>query len=104
MAFQKHRERLMDNKEQLNELHLSLFGKIFYGSVAAWLLGKMVNLKFRGSRQQAEALASALVSSKKFQDELERPGATVESVVQKLGVKHMSAAQFERTFGVPWPL
>ena len=95
----------MDTKQPLNELHVSsLFGKLFYASCAAWLVGKLVNMKFRGSRQQAEVLASALISSKRFQDELNRPGASVESVVQKLGIKHMSALQFEKTFGVPWPL
>lgn len=94
----------MEEKEPLNELKLNLFGKIFFATCAAWLLGKAVNTKFRGTKEQADAVASALLSSRKFQEELRKPGASVESVIQKLGVKHMSAAQFERTFGVPWPL
>lgn len=95
----------MDTQQPLNELKISsLFGKLFYASCAAWLVGKLVDIKFRGSREQAEVVASALLSSRRFQDELDRPGATVESVVQKLGIKHMSAMQFEKTFGVPWPL
>lgn len=89
---------------QLNELHLNLLGKMFFASAAAWLIGKMVNLKVRGTPDQVHAVQNALLSSRRFQDELQRPGASVESVVQKLGVKHMSAQEFERVLGVPWPL
>ena len=94
----------MNDKQPLNELKLNLIGKIFFGTVAAWLVGKAVNTKIRGSREQIEAVAAALSSSKKFQEELDKPGASVESVVQKLGIKHMSASQFERVLGIPWPL
>jgi hypothetical protein len=94
----------VNDRQPLNELQLNLLGKIFFGTVAASLVGKIVNTKLRGSKEQIDAVAAALMASKKFQDELNRPGASVESVVQKLGVKHMSASQFERTLGVPWPL
>ena len=93
-----------DDRQPLNELKLNLLGKIFFGTVAAWLVGKAVSTKLRGSKEQIEAVASALSASRKFQDELNTPGASVESVVQKLGIKHMSASQFERVLGVPWPL
>lgn len=94
----------MDDKKQINELKMNLIGKIFFASVGAWLVGKLVNTKLRGTREQIDAVANALSASRRFQDELNRPGATVDSVVQKLGVKHMSAAEFERVLGVPWPL
>ena len=94
----------MDNKEPLNELKMNMLGKIFFGTLAAWLVGKVVNTKLRGSEDQVNAVMGALYSSRRFQDELHRPGATVDSVMQKLGVKHMSVSQFERTFGVRWPL
>lgn len=94
----------MDDKKQINELKMNLVGKIFFASVGAWLVGKLVNTKLRGTREQIDAVANALSASRRFQDELNRPGATVDSVVQKLGVKHMSAAEFERVLGVPWPL
>jgi hypothetical protein len=97
-------EAIVEDKKPINELRVSLFGKILFGTLAAWLVGKYVNTKIRGSREQVEAMASALSASKKFQDELMKPGATVDSVIQKLGVKHMSASQFERVMGVPWPL
>jgi hypothetical protein len=94
----------VNEKENINELKMNLLGKIFFGTLAAWLVGKAVNTKLRGSRDEIEAVQNALMSSRRFQDELDRPGATVDSVVQKLGIKHMSANQFERVLGIPWPL
>lgn len=98
------RSVIVDNKENINELKLNLLGKIFFGTLAAWLAGKVVNTKLRGNRDEVEAVSNALSASRRFQDELHRPGATVDSVIQKLGIKHMSASEFERVLGVPWPL
>lgn len=86
------------------DLYLNTTGKIFLASLGAWMVGKYVNTKLKGSRDEVSAVADALLSSRKFQDELNRPGATVESVVEKLRVKEMSASTFERVFGVKWPL
>jgi hypothetical protein len=89
---------------QLNELHLNLLGKVFFASVGAWLLGRLTNLRVRGTQEEVDAVANAMMSSRRFQDELQRPGASVESVIQKLGLKHASAREFERILGIPWPL
>ena len=94
----------MNDKEQINELHVNLLGKIFFATLGAWLIGKAVNTKIRGSEEQVRAVSNAMLASKRFQDELRRPGASVDSVVQKLGVKHMTAQEFERQLGVQWPL
>ena len=88
----------------INELRLNLLGKIFFAACGAWLVGKATNLKIRGSQEEVEAVASAMMASRRFQEELDRPGATVESVMQHLGLKHASAREFERILGVPWPL
>jgi len=93
-----------NDRKPLNELRINFIGKLFFATLGAWLLGRAVNTKLKGSQEQIQAVANALSASKKFQDELSRPGATVDSVVQKLGVKHMSATEFERVLGVPWPL
>lgn len=96
---------MSDNKEQINEfLELNLLGKLLFASVGAWLVGKLTSTKIRGTKQEIQTLANAMVSSKKFQDELKKPGATVQSVANKLGVKNMSASDFKRVFGIPWPL
>lgn len=88
----------------LNELKLNLLGKIFFAAVGAWVVGRSTNLKIRGTPEEVKAVSDAMMASRVFQEELERPGATVESVMQKLGAKHASAREFERILGVPWPL
>jgi hypothetical protein len=94
----------VENKEQLNELRVNLLGKVFFATLGAWLVGKFVNTKLRGSNNEIQAIGNALAASRRFQDELNRPGASVDSVVQKLGIKNMSASEFERVLGVRWPL
>lgn len=95
----------MSEKEHpLNELKLNLLGKIFFASCAAWLVGKATNMKLRGTQEEVNAVTNAMMASRRFQEELSRPGATVESVMAKLGLKHASAREFERILGVPWPL
>ena len=84
--------------------YLNLTGKLFIVSLGAWLVGKYTNMKIRGSRDEMSAVANALLASKRFQEELRKPGATVQSVIDKLHIKQMSAAEFERTLGIPWPL
>jgi hypothetical protein len=91
-------------RRRLDELHLNLLGKIFFASVAAWLVGRATHVKVRGSPEEIRAVANAMTASKRFQDEIARPGASVESVMQKLGLKQASAKEFERTLGVPWPI
>lgn len=95
---------MADTKQPLNELQLNLLGKIFFTAVGAWLVGKATNMKVRGTEAEVQAVTNAMMASRRFQDELRRPGATVESVMQKLGLKHASAREFERILGVPWPL
>lgn len=96
---QKEKETIL--KE---EMFLNFTGKMFIASLGAWLAGKYVNTKLKGTRDEIDAVADALLSSRKFQEELNRPGATVESVIQKLRVKEMSASTFQRVFGIKWPL
>lgn len=90
--------------EPLNELHLNLVGKMFFAAAAAWLVGKMTNVKLRGSKQEIDAVANAMLASKRFQQELNAPGATVQSVVDKLGLKHATAREFQAILGIPFPL
>lgn len=90
--------------EPLNELHTNLLGKIFIASVGAWLVGRLTNVKVRGTKDEVTAVANAMVASKRFQDELKKPGATVESVVEKLKLKHASVRDFERILGIQFPV
>lgn len=86
---------------------LSTTGKIFFAAVAAYLAGKVASgsfLKLRGSPDELRAIADALVASKAFQDELKRPGATIDSVIEKMNLKNMTAAKFKQITGKSWPL
>ena len=92
-------------KTELNEdLRFNLLGKITIAALGAWLVGKTTKIKLRGNPAQSRVVANALMSSKLFQQELSRPGASVESVMEKLRVKNMSAREFETVFKVKWPL
>jgi len=84
--------------------YLNLTGKIMLASLGAWMLGKVVNTKIRGNQSEVSAITNALLASRRFQDELRRPGASVQSVIEKLQVKNMTAVEFERVLGVRWPL
>lgn len=83
---------------------MSTVSKLFLAGVAAWLIGQRVQMKVKGSQEDMKKLAAALVASKKFQNELSRPGATAESVIQKLGIKNLTAQKFEEITGMNWPL
>lgn len=95
---------LSEGKTLLVERQLTTMSKILLFIVGAWLVGKFFKLKVRGSQQQISTLASAMLSSKRFQDELKRPGVSLNSVLEKLKVKNMDADKFQKTFGIKWPV
>jgi hypothetical protein len=97
-------ESNLDTETLIEGSYLNLTGKIMLASLGAWMIGKIVNTKLRGNENEIKAITNALIASKRFQDELRRPGASVQSVIDKLRIKHMSAAEFERVLGIRWPL
>lgn len=89
----------------LNELKIGTMGKILFASIGAWLVGKAVsNISLRGTREQVESVQRAMMASKKFHDELNKPDADLATVSDHLSEKHEAAAEFERVTGVPWLL
>lgn len=92
------------NEGVFGDFGISTVGKVFLAGVAAWLVGRASNIKVRGTPEEVKALKNALMSSKKFQQELNKPGATVQSIMDKLQLKNISAQEFERKLGIPWPL
>lgn len=93
----------------LKEYKLSWAGKIFFAGAAAYIMGKgtqAINLpiKIKGTPQQIQAITDAIVSSRRFQEEISKPGATVDSVIEKLRLRNLSKQQFETIVGLPWPL
>lgn len=86
---------------------LSTTGKIFFAAVAAYLAGKVSSgafLKLRGTPDELRAVADAIVASKAFQDELKKPDATIDSVIDKMNVKNTTAAKFQEITGNKWPI
>ena len=111
-------EKKVENSsvEELNEVSLSWAGKLFFAGIASYLAGvgleklgqgkspPKLPFKIRGTPQQIQAVTSAIVSSKDFQKEIDKPGATVETVIQKLNLKNMNKQKFEQMTGKKWPL
>jgi len=98
-----------ENEQPIKEFKLSWAGKIFFAGAAAFISGKAgrkqkLPIKVRGTPQQMKAVVDAVVSSKKFQQELNRPGATVDSVIDKLRLRNISKNQFQQLTNKPWPL
>lgn len=88
----------------INELQLNLAGKLLITAIGAWLLGKAVNVTLRGSKQEVQTVVNTMLASRRFQNELSRPGATINSIVEKLNLKNASAQEFERILGIKFPL
>jgi isoaspartyl peptidase/L-asparaginase-like protein (Ntn-hydrolase superfamily) len=85
-------------------MKLNLVGKLFFAGAGAWLANRASKLKVRGTPEEIKKLAAALRASRRFQEELKKSGATTDSVIEKLGLKHARGKEFERITGVPWPL
>lgn len=78
--------------------------KIFLAEISARLVGKSVNSKFYGTQKELNLISEALSASKEFHDELNNPSATLDSVILKLGKKHVAVLNFEKALGFSWPM
>lgn len=90
-------------RRNLDELHVNFSGKLLLATIAAALVGKAVSTKIVGTKRELDTISKAIVASRAFQEELNKPGATVDSVVEKLRIKHLTASEFESLFRLPWP-
>lgn len=89
----------------LSSYKMTTIGKLFFASlVASMMTGQRSPFKIGGDKRKVDSLVRAVQSSKRFQDEIRRPGATVDSVVRSMDLKHVDAKNFENLFGAPWPI
>lgn len=88
----------------MSDYKLSATGKLFFASLVAYLAGAKSIIKLKATPEQVKAIAAAVVASKEFQDEVKRDGATIESVIEKMRQKNLTAAEFRKITGKPWPL
>lgn len=125
---------MINNKDKelsmLKEYRLSWAGKLFFAGVAAKLLGKVMQrksggmneqdvnpeinssedfsslfpFKLQGTPEQLQAVVEVIKASQEFQEEVNREGATVETVMQKLNAQNLAKKAFEERTGHPWPL
>jgi hypothetical protein len=92
-------------KKKVNELRQdSLAKKLLLTSLSAWLVNKDVDVKIRGSQNEIRVISNALAASNRLREDLNRPDVTVNSIVENLRSKDLAAAEFEKVFGMPWPL
>jgi len=72
--------------------------------VVSMMTGQKSPFKVSGDKKKIDILVRAVQSSKRFQDEVKRPGATVDSVIRAMDLKNVDSKNFEHVFGVPFPL
>ena len=91
-----------ENGENLQEIKLSWAGKLFFAGAAAFIMGRgaqshvKLPIKVRGTPEQMQAVIDAIVSSKEFRKEIDRPGATIDSVVNKLRLRNLTKQRFQQ--------
>lgn len=92
-------------KMALSNYRMTTLGKLVFASIiTAMVTGQRSPFKLSGDPRKIDTLARAVQSSKRFQDEIRRPGATVDSIMRALDAKHLNAKTFEQIFGAPFPL
>ena len=87
------------------QVELTPIGKLVFTGVIGWITANSkLNWNIKGDEKNVAALTKAVIASKAFHDEISRPGATVESVIEKMNEKAFAAKEFEETTGRRWPL
>lgn len=89
----------------LSSYKMTTLGKLVFASIITTMVtGQRSPFKLSGDPRKIEILSRAIRSSKRFQDEIKRPGATVDSVIRALDAKNVDARNFRSIFGVDFPL
>lgn len=88
----------------MSNYKLSATGKLFFASLVGYLAGSKSIVKLKATPEQIKAISDVVMASRAFQDEIKRDGATIDSVIEKMRLKNMTAADFEKITGKKWPL
>lgn len=100
----KQMKTSINTKKIFENDNIDLSKKIMLASLGAMIIGRQVNTKLRGTKKEINAISSILSASKNLHEEIKSPNASIESIMEKLNIKKNSAFEFEKIFGVPWPL
>jgi hypothetical protein len=90
--------------EVLAPVGLNTVQKVFLASIASWVVGLPTNVRLRGTIDEIKITTKAMIATRRFDEELGREGASLDSIMQLLNEKHNATAWFERTFGLKFPL
>ena len=89
----------------ISNYKMTTLGKLVFASLLVTMsTGKSSPFKLSGEQRKIDILAKAVQSSKNFQDEIKRPGATVDSVIRAMDMKNIDARNFKSVFGADWPI
>ena len=83
---------------------LSAKDRILLTTLGSGILGIPASTTIRGSRQQIEAITNVVSATRIFHETLMKSDANLTSVSGKLQEKRVAAENFEKVWGVPWPL
>lgn len=98
------KKRSSDPNELFESGQFNPTSKLLFATLGAWITGKRMNVKVRGTLDEVTAITDALMATKRLHEELLRCDATVETITEKLQKKKESATEFERILGIPWPM
>ena len=72
-------------------------------AIAATIMGLESGVKITGSEEKLSSLKDVLVATKQFYDEMNRTGASLNSVMKMHKSKNDFAQEFETKSGIDWP-
>jgi hypothetical protein len=78
--------------------------KKFLSFVESWITGKKNSLVINGTAEQVDSVKSVFEATRNFQNEISKSDTTLGVLTERLEEKKIAAANFERIFGMKWPL
>jgi hypothetical protein len=76
---------------------------VFQTALVSWLCEQPTAIKIKGSKAQLRVLTNALTATKSLYKSL-KEHVTVDEMITRITVKNSAAQQFEKFFGISWPL
>jgi len=78
--------------------------KLFQAAVAAHILGKKTNFRFKGDKEKVTVTENVILASKKLYNELNSSNSDIETVTELIEQKRTASKKFLNAVGVPWML
>lgn len=98
----QHKEKVTEVDTPNKKICSNLLENIFIATCAAAMLGRSTDIKLRGTKEEIAAITNMTSAASCFKEELSRPEATVNSILQKLSEKQKAVNEFKRIFNTSW--